>query len=219
MNHVRPLMAAFLVVAVSLLLPVGGADAAKNKKGSAVTIVNQSDWEIHYFYLSPNDKADWGPDQLSDDQVIEEGDSFTLQKIPCDSYDVKIVDEDDDECVIHGVQLCGGSDRWVITSRDLLECQGTAAATNITVVNDSWWEIYEFYLSPADDYDWGDDQLGDEIIETGDSFTLTGIPCDDYDVKLIDEDDDECIIEDVEICDGSGRWEIGTLDLLACQDD
>ena len=43
--------------------------------------------------------------------------------VGCTSYDVKIVDEDGDECVMKGVDICGGSNRWVITSESLLACQ------------------------------------------------------------------------------------------------
>ena len=87
-----------------------------------VKIVNRSLWDIHYLYISPVDDEEWGPDQLGDD-VIESGESFTLREIPCDAYDVKIVDEDDDECVVAAVVLCAGKDHWVIENDALLECQ------------------------------------------------------------------------------------------------
>ena len=227
MSLVRVFFRTACVLAVCLLLVPLSAEAAKDKKGkkgkkgtSSVTIVNQSDWEIHYIYLSPSDQVSWGPDQLSDDEVVEEGDSFLLKGIPCNTYDVKLIDEDDDVCVVEDVRLCGDTDRWVITSAQLLECQGgsgAGSASNVTLVNNSAWEIYELYVSDSDDWDWGEDQLDDETIDTGESFMLTGIPCGEYDVKLVDEDDDECIVEDVEICGGSDRWVIDSADLLVCQ--
>lgn len=97
------------------------AHAAKGKKAS-VKIVNKSDWEIHHFFLSSTEDDEWGPDQLGDD-VISTGESFTLKSIPCDSYDVKLIDEDDDECVVEDVDICGGSEQWTITNRILLGCQ------------------------------------------------------------------------------------------------
>jgi len=39
-------------------------------------------------------------------------------------YDVKLVDEDGDECVVTEVDICGGHDDWVITDDELLECEG-----------------------------------------------------------------------------------------------
>ncbi len=89
---------------------------------SVVSIRNKSSWDIHEMYLSSTDSDDWGPDQLGE-HVIGNGETFKLNGIPCDDYDVKLVDEDGDECVVGGVQLCADADSWVISDDDLLECQ------------------------------------------------------------------------------------------------
>ncbi len=91
-----------------------------------VKITNRSDWDIHHFYLSSVDEEKWGPDQLGD-EVIASGDSFTLQGVPCDEYDIKLIDEDGDECVIGGVDICGQHQSWTITSKDLLQCEDATA--------------------------------------------------------------------------------------------
>jgi len=87
-----------------------------------VKIVNKSKWEIHHFFLSSTDKNEWGPDQLGE-EVIGTGESFTLKNIPCDVYDVKLVDEDGDECVAEAVDICGSDQGWLITDEILLACQ------------------------------------------------------------------------------------------------
>ena len=102
------------------LLP--SSSPALAQKRASVKVSNKSDWEIHHLFLSSVTEEEWGPDQLGD-EVISMGGSFTLKNIPCDSYDVKLVDEDGDECVVEGVDLCGGSEGWVITNKDLLGCQ------------------------------------------------------------------------------------------------
>ena len=89
---------------------------------SVVKVVNQSMWDIDELYLSSTAQEDWGPDQLGD-EVVASGDSFQLRGIPCDDYDVKLVDEDGDSCVVGGVTLCADSDAWVISDEDLLACQ------------------------------------------------------------------------------------------------
>lgn len=104
------------VCAVALLIPVT-AQAA-----NSVVIKNKSDWEIHQFFLSPVDTDKWGPDQLGE-EVIGTGGTFTLQNIPCDSYDVMLVDEDGDECVVPEVDICSGQAGWIISNDDLLDCQ------------------------------------------------------------------------------------------------
>ena len=119
----RSSLPALILVAA---LPAAAFAAAKQ---SDVKITNNTDWEIHHFYLSSTEEENWGPDQLGDDEddVISKGDSFILVEIPCDEYDIKLVDEEGDECVVGAVDICGKGEEWVLTSNDLLECQ---AATN-----------------------------------------------------------------------------------------
>lgn len=87
-----------------------------------VTIKNKSDWSLTHFFLSPTETEEWGPDQLGEETIIETGGTFTLTGIPCDSYDVRLLDEDGDECVVAGVDICADNG-WVISNDDLLECQ------------------------------------------------------------------------------------------------
>ena len=105
------------VCAAALLIP-----ATVQAQKSNVIIKNKSDWEIHQFFLSPVDTDKWGPDQLGE-QVIGTGGTFTLTGVPCDSYDVKLVDEDEDECVVPEVDICGDNQGWIINNDDLLACQ------------------------------------------------------------------------------------------------
>ena len=92
-------------------------------KKATVKVINQSKWEIHHLFLSASDESEWGEDQLGED-VLTKGDSLTLTGIPCDTYDIKVVDEDGDECVIEQVDLCRDASFWKITDKDLLECEG-----------------------------------------------------------------------------------------------
>jgi hypothetical protein len=92
-------------------------------KGATVKVINQSKWEIHHIYLSSANDDDWGPDQL-EDAILAKGESLTLHSIPCDDYDIKVTDEDGDECVIEGVSLCKDNSYWKITDKDLLKCEG-----------------------------------------------------------------------------------------------
>lgn len=110
------------VLAILAMATAGGNVQAVAKKKATVTIINSSDWDIFHFFLSSADDDDWGPDQLGK-QVVGKGESFKLTDIPCDSYDVRLIDEDDDECIVEEVDICGGNDRWEITSKDLLKCQ------------------------------------------------------------------------------------------------
>jgi len=117
MDAMKKLTLAALVLCLAAL-PLFAA-----KKKATVKVINQSKWEIHHLYLSSHDDENWGPDQLGD-EILTKGDSITLTGIDCDDYDIKVVDEDGDECVIEEVSLCGDESYWKITDKALLECEG-----------------------------------------------------------------------------------------------
>lgn len=101
-----------------------------------------------------------------------------------------------------------------------LALSGLAAAADTSVVsmrNNSAWAINELYLSAVDVQEWGDDQLGEHVIGTGETFKLSDVPCDVYDVRLVDEDGDVCIVGGVKLCGSDSAWTIGDDDLLGCQ--
>jgi hypothetical protein len=111
-------------VALLSLAAFGLPAVAHAGKKATVKVVNKSDWELHHFFLSPTGEDEWGPDQLGD-EVIGTDESFQLNQIPCGNYDVKLVDEDDDECEVEDVDICGGSESWVITNKILLACESS----------------------------------------------------------------------------------------------
>lgn len=111
------------IAALALAVGTGPAEAKGRKSNATVTVVNQSIWDIHELYLSSVDDGDWGPDQLGAFDIIESGARWQIRNIPCDNYDVKLVDEDQDECIVGDVAICGADDTWVITDEDLLACQ------------------------------------------------------------------------------------------------
>jgi hypothetical protein len=90
---------------------------------SSFTITNGTNYTIVYLYMSPTSQSTWGPDQLGSN-VLSPGASITLTGISCDAYDIRLVDEDDDECVVNGVSFCAESSGWHITNEMLLSCEG-----------------------------------------------------------------------------------------------
>ena len=118
-KNFRRLLAAALVLGASLSVTFAAP------KKSKVKIVNKSDWTIMELYMSPTDDNEWG-DDLLEKHVIKPGENFTLTDIPCDSWDVKLVDEDKDVCVVEDVNMCANNETWVIDSKSLLACQGSS---------------------------------------------------------------------------------------------
>ena len=92
-----------------------------------------------------------------------------------------------------------------------------SAANDVTLQNDTDWDIHELYFSPTKADDWGDDQLGEKTIPSGTSFELTGIPTGKYDIRIVDEEGDECIVPKVRIIE-SEEVVIDNDMLLDCQE-
>jgi hypothetical protein len=95
---------------------------------SRVTIENRSHWAIHQIFLTPFESTAWGDGQLGPSELIGTGQSLELRGIDCDTYDVKLVDEDGDECVIQDVDLCLEDAKWILNDKDLIACQRKTAA-------------------------------------------------------------------------------------------
>lgn len=112
-----------LRVLAALLAAVTTSSALAARSDAEVVIRNDSMWAIHQLFISSVDTEEWGPDQLGEHVIDSGGDSFTLTGIPCGAYDVQLVDEDGDACVVRDVGLCAAKGKWVITDEDLLACQ------------------------------------------------------------------------------------------------
>jgi hypothetical protein len=100
--------------------PVGPTPTA-----GSVTVQNMSSYTIMNLYMSSSADPNWGNDQLGDQTIPANGGTFILNNVPCGTYDIKTVDEDQDECQMMGVQLCGDH-VWQITNEELLQCEGYA---------------------------------------------------------------------------------------------
>lgn len=110
-------------VLLAMLSTVAVPASAASHRRATIRVVNRSKWEIHHLYLSSTTEKSWGPDQLGDDVIEAQGGSYKLTNIRCDNYDIKIVDEDGDECVVENVNLCGDDTVWRITDKILLACE------------------------------------------------------------------------------------------------
>ena len=86
-------------------------------------ISNKSSFDIYHMFLSPEQEDKWGPDQLGE-KVIHSGESFTLNDIPCGEYDIKLIDEDGDACVVEGIVMCKDHTHWDLTNSELAKCEG-----------------------------------------------------------------------------------------------
>ena len=85
----------------------------------------------------------------------------------------------------------------------------TAPPLTISVVNNSGREIRHLYLSPANNDDWGPDQLGNSSISPGATRNLN-VSWDQSSVKLVAEDQDGCFLSTTVEASGSPVWTISS---------
>lgn len=104
--------------------------------------------------------------------------------------------------------------RWILAAALAVACS-TALAANFVIINESQWDIHRLYVSSSDSTEWGEDQLDDDILRSGQTLTLRGVACDTYDVKMIDEDGDTCELRNVDMCGGE-EWTITDETLINC---
>lgn len=90
-----------------------------------------------------------------------------------------------------------------------------ALADELRIINKSDYDIHELYVSSSKSKKWGPDQLKDNTIDAGETFTLRDIPAGYYDLKLVDEDGTECEVEDVDFSGGK-IWTITNKLLERC---
>jgi hypothetical protein len=84
-------------------------------QAASITVVNNSNWEIRYLYLSPADSDNWGGDQMNG-STLTPGASVTLSNVQCPGAEIKVVSEDMDGCFISKVLACSEGAQWTITN-------------------------------------------------------------------------------------------------------
>jgi hypothetical protein len=89
----------------------------------------------------------------------------------------------------------------------LIPRSGATSALTISIVNNGGAEIRHFYLSPADNDNWGPDQLNETPISPGATRNLN-VSWDQSTVKLVAEDQDGCFLNTTVAATGSPVWTI-----------
>lgn len=105
-----------LVVVLALALACSGSDEGVGLEGDRagsqfLGISNRSSHTLIRLQLAEPGTGVWGDDQLAG-PMEPDGLDFEFQ-VPCDVYDVKLVDADANECVLEELDLCVA--RWVVT--------------------------------------------------------------------------------------------------------
>lgn len=119
-----PLALAMAIVAAFVAIPalsLAIVNAAKPAVMGAlpamsIAVTNSSTRPISHLYLSPVDRDNWGPDQLSG-TVLTPGQSVTISDVSCGGNEVKVIAEDNEGCFVYGVLSCAqASTGWTVTN-------------------------------------------------------------------------------------------------------
>lgn len=160
-----------------------------------VRIVNDTGgYDIWYIFISPTNNDNWGDDWLDSEEILPSGSSVSFN-VPDGVYDIRLIDEDEDEYVRWDVTV-NGQYTWNVTLSDLGEYDMATSETvygdaPVTIYNDTGgYDIYFIYANPSSYSGWGEDRLGSEILYSGDEFTFWVEGGDYYDIMCEDEDSD-----------------------------
>ena len=116
----RALLVLSMVVGMVVCAPLLSKAHAPSTS-MALTIVNNSNREIHHVYLSAADQNNWGSDQLGSSVIAAGGGSVTLN-VSCDASSIKVITEDHQGCFLYKIVACSQATTWTITNDATPDC-------------------------------------------------------------------------------------------------
>jgi esterase/lipase superfamily enzyme len=96
-------------------------------------------------------------------------------------------------------------------------CPVSAQTLTLKITNTSEVGIFSIYMSRPDHATWGGDTLGDGKLAPGTATTITGIAPGSYNMKLVDENGNSCVIHKFGIYSRTVRLNITPDLLLRCE--
>lgn len=184
---------------------------------ATITIENGlGGWTIWYAYCDPTTEA-WGEDRLGSG-LLEPGETVSFEVEAGIAYDLKVIDEDDDEYILWDVYVDADGFEWVVDLDDMVSStsapiESPEGEAPVTFVNDlGEWTIWYAYGDPSNGA-WGEDRLGTELLEPGEEFTFFVPAGDTYDFKVEDEDGDTYTLWGIDVDEDGFYWEITMSDI------
>lgn len=104
------------VLSCALVLALAGTPALADD----LVVSNATDGEIVSLFVSDLAGSAWGPDQL--DEPLQPGATVTVRNLEPGLHRIRIIDEDDGECIIDNVPVKAGN-TFSLTDDALDECQ------------------------------------------------------------------------------------------------
>ena len=87
-----------------------------------------------------------------------------------------------------------------------VKAAGQNQKLDFTLINKTGFTIDSVFVSPADDNEWGEDVMGKDVLDNGESVEITFSPKEKactWDLKVVDSDKDEVEWTDINLCKAS----------------
>jgi len=116
---------------IIILLSVSGLIVSTS--AGTISLVNDTGgYDIWHIYISVNYDEAWGDNWMDCDEMLLAGDSITFN-VPDNVYNIRLIDEDNDEYIRFGVDVYG-SYAWNVTLEDLGELDNDGCSGGVIVV-------------------------------------------------------------------------------------
>jgi hypothetical protein len=116
LSNLTKLLVAGALILAATVIPASAA----SQYTRTFEVDNRSSYRINHLYVSPIGYRYWGFDRLGSD-ILYPNYYVSVTVVP-GWYDVKLVDQDGDSCVVPSVDFRSG-DTWTLTDRVLVACE------------------------------------------------------------------------------------------------
>jgi hypothetical protein len=146
----------------SLALPALAAGPRTTAAGPrAVMVVNHASRAIREIYVSATGDDKWGTDRLSGRSIaLGRSQTISLERGAECTYDLRVIYDDDTTEESLKLNVCTA--RQVSFNGEHL---GERATQDVTVLNSSGMDMKSLYITAAGSAGWGDDRLGDDVLQ------------------------------------------------------
>ncbi len=122
----KTLLGLTLVLAACGGAPAAGGSTAPTNEGAGgdigtVSLKNTSSFDIYSIQLTPYDEVSWGQNLVAGDALMH-GETTKVSVFDCKKYDLRMVDDENVECIIQDIDLCFEDKEWSIDDATLSVC-------------------------------------------------------------------------------------------------
>jgi hypothetical protein len=72
----------------------------------------------------------------------------------------------------------------------------------VVISNESDYDVYELFVSPSEEMDWGPNQLGNDILTAGDGYVFD-MEAGQWDFRFIDDEQNACVVSGLSVSEAS----------------